>query len=74
MYVMLLLITRQCSQVIHNSHDCLLCTSSQLVFFLITFTFSCFNKGAEIDPLRFKPNPDNMATKVSCVVYFENTD
>jgi len=24
--------------------------------------------------LRFKPNPDNMATKVSCVVYFENTD
>jgi len=22
--------------------------------------------GAEIDPLRFKPNPDNMATKVSC--------
>ncbi|XP_020610914.1 neuroguidin-A-like [Orbicella faveolata] len=31
--------------------------------------------GAEIDPLRFKPNPENMVSKVGCLlVYFEITD
>jgi len=31
--------------------------------------------GAEIDPLRFKPNPANMVSKVGCLlVYFEITD
>ena len=43
-------------------------------FFFVFFVFFCFflsplhiflsPKGAEIDPLRFKPNPDNMVSKV----------
>ena len=42
-----------------------------LVFFLFFFVFFLSPlhiflspKGAEIDPLRFKPNPDNMVSKV----------
>ena len=42
------------------------------MLFVLKFIFAylCFHKGAEIDPLRFKPNPDNMVSKVGSACWF----